>query len=263
MQRMVMILFLILAVILGTGCGEPSASAMTFTSRPNVILISIDALRADHLGCYGYERATSPVLDRLAATGTRFANCQSQAPWTLPSHASIFTGMSVVSHGAGFSYGRLTGIDESLPTLPEVLSESGFNTSGIVNISFLSPSSGFDRGFDRYACLSHYDILNARETLTGAVDYLHLRYGARSPSSFSFTSGTFIPPIRHTLPSIPFSPTVSFRTTDTGSWARTAESSSVSGRCSWVSMTVRLPARISGSERSSAGCGSSASLTTP
>src|SRR5437870_13576415 len=61
------------------------------TSRPNVVLISMDTTRADHLGCYGYPKPTSPNLDRLAAGGVRFSNARSQAPWTLPSHMSLFT----------------------------------------------------------------------------------------------------------------------------------------------------------------------------
>jgi arylsulfatase A-like enzyme len=158
----VLVFLALLTVSFGTGCersGTPDVSV-----RPNVI--SIDALRADHLGCYGYERATSPVLDSLAESGTRFANCQSQAPWTLPSHASIFTGLNAVSHGAGQSFGRLTGLHEELPTLPEVLSENGFNTAGIVNVSFLSPNFGFERGFGTYSYPSSFDSFASFDTLS-------------------------------------------------------------------------------------------------
>src|SRR5262249_17925985 len=63
------------------------------TTPPNVVLISLDTVRPDHLGCYGYPRATSPNIDRLAAGGVRFAAARAQAPWTLPSHMSLFTSM--------------------------------------------------------------------------------------------------------------------------------------------------------------------------
>src|SRR5437870_476980 len=61
--------------------------------RPNVVLISLDTTRPDHLSCYGYGKPTSPNLDRLAARGLRFANARAQAPWTLPSHMALFTSM--------------------------------------------------------------------------------------------------------------------------------------------------------------------------
>src|SRR5271156_1381345 len=62
-------------------------------SRPNVVLVSLDTTRADHLGCYGYSRPTSPNLDRLAAGGVRCTCARAQAPWTVPSHMSLFTSL--------------------------------------------------------------------------------------------------------------------------------------------------------------------------
>src|SRR5262245_1796559 len=71
-----------------------SALACRHTSpRPNVVLIVIDTLRADHLGCYGYPRATSPYLDSFAHRGVRFANARATSSWTLPTVASILTGL--------------------------------------------------------------------------------------------------------------------------------------------------------------------------
>ena len=75
--------------------GERSRPA----TPPNVVLVTIDTLRADHLGCYGYDRDTSPNLDRLAADGVRFANAVSVSSWTLPAHASILTGLYPAEHG--------------------------------------------------------------------------------------------------------------------------------------------------------------------
>ncbi len=67
--------------------------------RPNVLVISADTLRPDHLGCYGYERNTSPNIDALARRGALFSNALSTSSWTLPSHASMLTGRYPASHG--------------------------------------------------------------------------------------------------------------------------------------------------------------------
>jgi arylsulfatase A-like enzyme len=75
------------------GAGPPPGS-------PNVVVISLDTLRADHLGCYGYARQTSPSIDAFAASATRYTVALSSAPWTLPSHASLFTGKDPFEHGA-------------------------------------------------------------------------------------------------------------------------------------------------------------------
>ena len=69
--------------------------------RPNLLFLSIDTLRSDHLSCYGYDRPTTPTLDQIAANGTRFDQARSTAPWTLPSFATMFTGRYPTRHGAG------------------------------------------------------------------------------------------------------------------------------------------------------------------
>ncbi len=91
---MLLVLFIWVA-----GCTNKSSDIRIPAEGRNVVLIIIDTLRADHLSCYGYPRNTSPAIDSLAASGTRWIQAQSQAPWTLPSHASIWTGLSVKSHG--------------------------------------------------------------------------------------------------------------------------------------------------------------------
>ncbi len=81
--------------------GEDAAKPDGTTGRPNIILVSLDTVRADHLGCYGYERRpVSPALDAFAAGATRYARAQATSPWTLPSHASVFTGLYPFEHGA-------------------------------------------------------------------------------------------------------------------------------------------------------------------
>ncbi len=121
----------------------------------SVILIILDTLRADHLSCYGYRRNTSPTIDSLAENGTLWLNALSQAPWTLPSHASIWTGLSVRAHGTNH-IGGIAGIDlqldTHLPSLPSVLQEAGYQTAGFTNFVLLSEGFGFNHGFDWYDC---------------------------------------------------------------------------------------------------------------
>jgi arylsulfatase A-like enzyme len=114
---------------------------------PNVVLVVMDTVRADHLSLYGYERGTSPQLARFARRGVRFAEARSTAPWTLPSHASLFTGRWPHELSAGFG-GPLDG---AVPTLAEFLRDHGYATGGFVaNTLYCSAESGLGRGFNRY-----------------------------------------------------------------------------------------------------------------
>ena len=81
---------------MAAGCAGPKPQP---APRPNVLLVTIDTLRADRLGCYGYTRAATPVLDGLAARGARFRTAIAHAPLTAPSHASILTGRTPLGHG--------------------------------------------------------------------------------------------------------------------------------------------------------------------
>jgi arylsulfatase A-like enzyme len=129
-------------------CG---ATACTETPRPrNLLLISLDTLRADHLGCYGYPRPTSPFLDRLASQGVLFEQAWATSPWTLPSHASLFTGLYPSQHGVMTEERALPA---DLPTLAESLRERGFATAGFVSGIFLGARFGLGRGFDRYVSI--------------------------------------------------------------------------------------------------------------
>jgi arylsulfatase A-like enzyme len=116
----------------------------------NLLLISLDTLRADHLGCYGYPRPTSPFLDQLAARGVLFEQAWATSPWTLPSHASLFTGLYASQHGV---VSNQVGLPPELPTLAELLRERGFATAGFVSGIFLGPRFGLGRGFDRYVVI--------------------------------------------------------------------------------------------------------------
>ena len=116
-------------------------------SLPNVLLIVLDTVRADHLSLYGYNRDTTPNLARLAKQGVRFDRAHSSAPWTLPSHATIFTGRW--PHELKIeTVGRL---DSTYPTLAEFLGGRGYATAGVVaNQFFCGYETGLDRGFATY-----------------------------------------------------------------------------------------------------------------
>jgi choline-sulfatase len=114
----------------------------------NVILISMDTTRADHLGCYGYSRIQTPNIDRLAREGTLFTQCTSAAPITLPSHASILTGSYPFIHGVRDNVGYQLQSDNR--TLAEELSDAGYGTAAQVGAFVLNHEFGLDQGFDSY-----------------------------------------------------------------------------------------------------------------
>ena len=117
-------------------------------TRPNVILITIDTLRADYLGCYGNTRIPTPNLDALAAQGTIFDRAYCQAPMTPPSHASILTGTYPPTHGVrDFTS---SGLRQGFPTLASILKKAGYNTAAFVSAYVLDSVWGFNQGFDYY-----------------------------------------------------------------------------------------------------------------
>lgn len=115
----------------------------------NVIFVLIDTLRADALGCYGYERPTSPRIDALAAQGTVFEDVSSPAPWTKPSTASVLTGLWPSRHGA-LKHGSRLRTPEGESTLAEAFSAAGFATAGFVSNPNVKADFDFDRGFDEF-----------------------------------------------------------------------------------------------------------------
>ncbi len=115
---------------------------------PNVLLVTIDTLRADRLGAYGYTPARTPVLDRLAAEGVRFADASAHAPLTYPSHVGILTGRYAANFGI-----RLNGmspLSEGATTIAETLKKHGYRTGAVVGSVILDRSYGLDQGFDSY-----------------------------------------------------------------------------------------------------------------
>ena len=123
------------------------AGAAYPSEKPNVLFIIIDTLRADHLGCFGYPRNTSPVIDSLVQTGVLFEQAIVQVPRTNPSVASIFTSVYPSRHGV-----RSTGwvMNEDVPTLAEIFEQEGYRTGAVVANAVLKAKFGFDRGFQQF-----------------------------------------------------------------------------------------------------------------
>ena len=114
----------------------------------NIILISIDTLRADRLSCYGYKYKTTPNIDALAQEAVLFENCFTNIPLTMPSHASMLTGLIPPVHGVHDN--NRTSLDDSVVTLPERLKEEGYATYGIISAEVLNKRFGLNQGFDVY-----------------------------------------------------------------------------------------------------------------
>ncbi|MEW6381114.1 MAG: sulfatase-like hydrolase/transferase [bacterium] len=130
--------------------GHNRSAASLFSGQPphNLVLITIDTLRADHLGCYGYRKSRTPAIDALARQGILFRQAFSPVPLTLPSHASILTGLYPPVHGI-----RDNGyfiLDDGYQTLAEILKEKGYATAAIVASFVLNSRFGLDQGFDFY-----------------------------------------------------------------------------------------------------------------
>jgi arylsulfatase A-like enzyme len=160
-----------IAVSLQVACEFSGASK---TLGPNVLLIVVDTLGADHLGSYGAPAGHSPNLDRLASEGKRFSNTYATAPWTQPSVASLLTGRMPSAHAVENMPAHL---DEGASTLAERFQSEGFQTQGVISHFLLGEKFGFAQGFagyDQSAVLKHTGISSEKVTDT-AVDWLKHR----------------------------------------------------------------------------------------
>lgn len=171
--------------------------------RPNVILVSVDTLRADHLSLYGYPRDTSPNLDAWAGScATTFENTVAPAPWTLPSHTSMFTGLDALSHGVNHE----GAVPLELETLSDVFRNDGYTTIAFTGGGYLSPNYGLQQGFDQFEAWSSLAESEA-EAATGvdrALDWLKGRTDRDDGPYFLFlhTYGTHTP-FRPRMPYLP------------------------------------------------------------
>ncbi len=133
-------LTLLLVLVLVLACTPPERS-----QADNIVLIVMDTVRVDHLSVYGYPEPTSPYLERLAEQGTRFDRAWSTSSWTLPSHASMFTGLLPSQHGATQSHLQLRGDPDLLAAR---LADAGYQCAGFSNNPWVSSKTGLHRGFE-------------------------------------------------------------------------------------------------------------------
>lgn len=153
----------LIILLLHSGCNKDD--------RPNILLIVIDTLAADHMSCYGYHRDTSPAMDSLASAGRIWLNMQAQAPWTLPAMTSILTGVTVKTHGCRHYNEASYGLDPKLPTLTSILLEEGYRTAAFVNINYLGERFGLSKDFE-YFCYDDEGHGRARLTVDSLFAWL-------------------------------------------------------------------------------------------
>ncbi len=126
--------------------------------RPSILLVVIDTLRADAVSAYGVVEDTTPVFDALAAQGLLYGRAYAPSPWTLPSHASLLTGLGVDRHGVGVA-GRM-GLRAEFTTLAERLSDAGYQTAGFSENPLVSGLFGFEQGFERFSAITVEEAIN-------------------------------------------------------------------------------------------------------
>ena len=167
---------------------------------PNLIVISIDCLRADHVGAYGYEKPTTPAIDAFAEDAVVFEEASSTSSWTIPAHMSMFTGLPPLMHGVSESpddywAGRAKTLAPTVPYLAELLARRGYETAGVVSSVPMSPRYGFDRGFRVY----RVHAAKAEEVVDSSLDLV-----ARSGERPFFLFVHFIDPHWSYLPMVEF-----------------------------------------------------------
>src|SRR5262249_7258152 len=130
------------------------------SSTPNVVIITVDTLRADHLGCYGYKKIQTPNIDALAAAGTRFERAYTPVPVTLPAHTAIFTGTYPMYSGMhDFSTNTL---NPAQPTRSSFLISGSYAPAAVIGSAVLDSRFGLNRGFDFY--FDHFDFSRLQES---------------------------------------------------------------------------------------------------
>lgn len=146
----------------------PAFSLFSESTQPNLLFVMIDTLRADHVGCYGYERGTTPSIDRLAEEGVRFDQMIASSSWTMPSLMTMFTSLPASLHGVVNQESRL---GKGVTTLAEKLSEAGYETAGFISNPLAHSKFGYGRGFELYDDYSVFLAadLNLFEELEGGT----------------------------------------------------------------------------------------------
>ena len=208
----------VLLAALSSACGPDSTELRGQDPRPNIVIVSMDTTRADHLSVYGYERDTSPSLRALADEGMRFEQAYSPSATTAPSHASLFTSLAPIAHGVAKNGWPL---EDEFETLAEILTREGYETAAVVSSYVLSERFGFSQGFGHFdADFSQADVLEgerlwegevvegkfygrADDTTRRALDWLDTR---ESPQSPFFLFVHYFDPHNPYIPPSDFSP---------------------------------------------------------
>jgi tetratricopeptide (TPR) repeat protein len=173
----------------GTSGGPVPAAAPAHDDAPLLLLVTIDTLRADRLGCYGRAAAGTPAWDALAAGGVRFDEAQTTSPLTLPAHTSLLAGRTLAAHGV-FLNGTYS-VPETIPLLAERFRSAGFATAAFVSSPVLARRHGLARGFDVYddaipapprrpGIVSHYDERAGTATVARAAAWLAVQRGRKA-----------------------------------------------------------------------------------
>lgn len=170
-----------IVVIATTGCGN---NDVELDNAPNIILITVDTLRADRLGAYGYDKSLTPNLDRLAEGGVVFERAVTTAGTTWPAHASMLTGLYPRYHGV-----RRNGLElgDDVPVVTELLSDAGYATGSFVSYKGMHFRGRMDRGFDtasdrEFTSEGEDPIRSADQTTAMALDWLNGQSGSGSPA---------------------------------------------------------------------------------
>ncbi|MDB4433112.1 sulfatase-like hydrolase/transferase [bacterium] len=185
------------------------------SARPNVVLVTLDTTRADRLGCYGYARPTSPHIDRLAAESTVYTRAFATSSWTLPSHASLFTGRLPTSHGArqdpegplrltsaiegpeSWDSYRVRGLAAGEPTLARLLAGAGYDTGAVVGGPWMKRVFGLSQGFQWY---DDGEISDPRGRLARQVTDSALRFVEEAREPFFLFLNYFDPHFPYSPP---------------------------------------------------------------
>lgn len=147
-----------------------NASQSSESAKPNILLITLDTTRADHIGCYGYQKASTPNIDAICKAGLQFTNAFSSVPLTLPSHSTMLTGLYPTKTGI-HENGR-DGLPASVTTLAEILKANGYHTSAFVSSVVLDKGFHLDQGFDEYDDPLHAGMRLADQVTAAVVSKL-------------------------------------------------------------------------------------------
>ncbi|MFN7950771.1 MAG: sulfatase [bacterium] len=188
----------LIAVATRAWAAEPTPAPAT-ALRPSVVLVTVDTLRADALGCYGAGAGATPNLDRVAAEGAQFLNAACPMPHTRPSHFSILTGLYPRDHGV---VNNLIALPEQATTLAEVLSDAGYASAAFVGAVHLNRASGAAQGFDELSAPAEPATWTADQVVSRALAWLRNAANQQRP---------FLLWIHLFDPHLPYAPPAAFR----------------------------------------------------